>query len=279
MVLYFAYAFVLLFIRKLRQFIVYKHPVIIGICESLMITYGITVTGGESSYLYFSYIMVIIFYGIVHTVPELAIITTYVSASYFIISLIMYENITFACMFKVTYLMMIGVFIGLINGKIKTYNSDMALKDQLTGLYNRQYLFGEFENLILDNQKETKVFSILVIDLNDFKMINDTYGHVEGDRVLKEVASLLKKTLKPENTSARYGGDEFVVLLPDADTKAAEELKKILYDEMLRNFKGEVSFSIGVATFPEDGTDEEALFNAADRKMYEEKNRFKSLGC
>lgn len=275
--LYLAYAFVLLFVKKLRKFIVYKHPVIVGICESLIITYGISVTGGVDSYLYFSYIMVIIFYGIVHTVLELSIITAYVSALYFIVVSMLAGNITFACIFKVIYLIIIAMFIGLINGKIKSYNSDIALKDQLTGLYNRRYLFGEFENLILDNRSEGKEFSILVIDLNDFKMINDAHGHIEGDRVLKEVASLLKKSLKIENTSSRYGGDEFVVLLPNADSEAAEGLKKILYDEMSHAFKGSVSFSIGVATFPEDGMDEEALFNAADRKMYEEKNRLKSF--
>ena len=130
------------------------------------------------------------FYGIVHKAKELIGITAFISTSYFIVSYFLTGGITFEMMFKVTYLCIIAIFIGLLNGKIKNFNVDIALKDSLTGLYNRQYLFGELENLILENKTRPLIFSILVIYVNDFKIINDTQGHSEGDRILKEIAHM-----------------------------------------------------------------------------------------
>jgi diguanylate cyclase (GGDEF)-like protein len=121
--------------------------------------------------------------------------------------------------------------------------------------------------------------SLLVMDLNDFKEINDTYGHQTGDRALREVAQVLRTTIRPYDICVRYAGDEFIVVLAGCGAEEAE-YKRIELQQAVDQLAFEarpgttlsVSISAGAAVFPKDGDGYEALLAMADHRMYEDKN-------
>ena len=159
--------------------------------------------------------------------------------------------------------------------------SSLVYLDPLTGLPNRRLLSDHLTSA-LDQAKENKlVFSILNIDLDHFKLINDTFGHLIGDQLLIEVAERLQRCASKTDTISRLGGDEFILLLPNTDySKAAMYSKNIL--NVLTEpfyFNGEEMFispSIGISMFPADGEDQETLLKNADIAMYRVKEEGKN---
>jgi len=152
----------------------------------------------------------------------------------------------------------------------------LTITDDCTGLFNARHLYTRLDGVIA----ERGVFSLLFLDLDRFKQVNDTHGHLIGSRLLAEVGGLLKRSMGPATASFRYGGDEFVVLLPSTpkDKACAATLK--LHEDLrtARFLEGaglslQLSGSFGLAAFPEDGTTVSAMLRAADTMMYEAKVR------
>ena len=152
-----------------------------------------------------------------------------------------------------------------------------ALHDPLTGLLNRHALFEflkkEVEKL---KRKRDETLYVVFLDLDNFKSVNDIYGHKKGDQVLKEVAYLLKKHFRNYDFVSRFGGDEFIVVLRDIPK---EEMEKILNQlqkrikEIFSKFK--LSISYGIAEVSESNNSIDKLISLADKRMYEMKNRKK----
>jgi diguanylate cyclase (GGDEF)-like protein len=156
----------------------------------------------------------------------------------------------------------------------------LSITDDCTGLYNSRHLYSLMEECVLRSQaKGGEEFSLVFMDLDRFKSVNDKNGHLVGSRLLTEVGHMLKKKIGPEHSAFRYGGDEFVVLMPNTGKAEATEMTRLLY-ETLRNTKFleseglslHLTGSFGLATFPEDGASVHAMLRAADRMMYEVKN-------
>jgi diguanylate cyclase (GGDEF)-like protein len=153
----------------------------------------------------------------------------------------------------------------------------LAFHDELTDLPNRTLLHDRVRQALLEAKREKRPLSMLVLDLDGFKDINDSLGHHAGDRVLQIVAARLRTTLRQSDTVARLGGDEFAVLLPSTDATGAElAAAKILQElEMPMTLESRPAFvrgSIGIAAFPEHGTGEQELLQKADIAMYVAKN-------
>jgi diguanylate cyclase (GGDEF)-like protein len=151
---------------------------------------------------------------------------------------------------------------------------DMAHTDPLTGAANRLHFTALVQQAM--EGPEIHSFGILVFDLNDFKPVNDTYGHTAGDKLLIKVAKRFKNTLRGHDTTCRWGGDEFVIFLPGVDETNIAQLKEraaAIFDEPFRVGEQSIplSASCGYATWPEDGNSELELFKVADRRMYERK--------
>ena len=152
-----------------------------------------------------------------------------------------------------------------------------ATHDALTDCPNRALLMDRLAQAIHRADRRRRMVGVLFLDLNDFKRINDTYGHETANQVLREVAERLRTHLRGEDTVARYGGDEFVLVVPDL-TAAADvdrvtgEAKKLLETPVFANgARIPVTASVGVALYPLDGEDPETLLRAADSAMYREK--------
>lgn len=155
----------------------------------------------------------------------------------------------------------------------------LAHYDYLTKVPNRFLLLERLEHLISQSKRNKNHFALLFVDLDDFKDINDTKGHVFGDQVLIETALRLKQTLRDSDTVARIGGDEFVLVLENVANKhdvssMIQTISQTLNEEfMVNNDKVEINCSIGVAFYPDDGTTSDSLFTTADINMYKAKGK------
>jgi diguanylate cyclase (GGDEF)-like protein len=156
----------------------------------------------------------------------------------------------------------------------------LSNSDSLTGLWHHgyfQYLIGE-ECKNASAKKEH--FSLLMIDIDDFKKFNDTYGHQVGDSILKNISNIFRDVSRKIDIIARYGGEEFAIILPNTRKEEAfilaERLRKVV--EGNENLKG-ITISLGLVTFPEDGKEKENLIAKADHALYEAKKSGKNKVC
>lgn len=150
-----------------------------------------------------------------------------------------------------------------------------ALRDALTGLFNRRYLDETLEREIRQAQRHQQPVGMVVLDIDHFKQVNDTYGHDGGDAVLRALAQLLQIHIRSGDVVCRFGGEEFVIVLPGAtleDTRRrAEALLQHIRQMPLEHRNqslGTITASAGVAAFPAHGKSGTALFRAADRALY-----------
>ena len=152
---------------------------------------------------------------------------------------------------------------------------DSATTDYLTGLPNARSLYLRLDEEMARCRRTATMVTVLVCDLNGFKDVNDRYGHLEGNRVLRDVGEALRQHCREYDYVARMGGDEFVVLLSGNDRAVIEErideLNRIAWQAGTGDLHGLVTMSIGAATFPQDGTDAVQLLAEADRRMYKNK--------
>lgn len=160
----------------------------------------------------------------------------------------------------------------------------MALTDDLTGLYNARYFQESLEREWKRGERYKTPFSLLFIDLDDFKIINDQHGHLAGSVILQEIADILKTGVRNVDSVFRYGGDEFTVILPNCSEKDAKIVKERLQEMINRHefssSEGKsfcITASIGVASYPNDGDKIQQLIESADRSMYQEKTTEASM--
>jgi diguanylate cyclase (GGDEF)-like protein len=178
--------------------------------------------------------------------------------------------------FHTTFAAQVGLSVA--NIRLREALQTQSTKDPLTGLYNRRYLQEALEREIRRAIRAEQGLGILMVDLDHFKRFNDTYGHEAGDAVLREAASFLVRSVRAEDFVCRYGGEEFVVVLPTADLHAAE-MRAQRIREKIRELAvthnghslGMITASIGVAALPGHGTNEKDLLEVADAALYRAK--------
>jgi diguanylate cyclase (GGDEF)-like protein len=153
----------------------------------------------------------------------------------------------------------------------------LANHDALTGLPNRMLLMDRMEQLLARMRRQKSHLAVMFLDLNEFKQVNDSYGHEVGDQLLKFVAERLRAAVRADDTVARMSGDEFIVLIEGVqDREALEAVKQKIQQKLSDGFMFDgqlihVRTSTGIAIFPEDGDSPEALINLADKRMYADK--------
>ena len=178
--------------------------------------------------------------------------------------------------FRTTFASQIGLSVA--NIRLRDALRAQSTKDPLTGLYNRRYLEEVLSREIRRAFRSEQHLGILMIDIDHFKKFNDTYGHEAGDAVLRETGSFLVRSIRAEDFVCRYGGEEFVIVMPTADVRAAharaERIRSKLRDLVVMHqgrSVGSISASFGVAALPDHGTSEKDLLQAADAALYRAK--------
>ena len=165
--------------------------------------------------------------------------------------------------------------IAISNAKIYNEMQQMARKDGLTGINNRIYFTQLFKETVAQVQAENGCMSVALFDIDKFKSVNDTYGHLAGDEVIKRIASVTEACIEQyDGFICRYGGEEFVVVLPGKKLEIAQPIIEELFEELCRQvvqyneYEIHMSVSVGLTTYPEVCADPEDLLKRADWCMY-----------
>lgn len=168
------------------------------------------------------------------------------------------------------------------NGQLYEKVAEQATRDGLTGLYNYRFFRAKIEEAVAEAKATGGYVSMIMADVDEFKAVNDGYGHQRGDEILKEMARLLKESVRETDIVARYGGEEFAVIMPSTPKREALAVARRIHNSVsTHDFNGlRITVSIGLATYPSPGvnsTDE--LISAADKRAYEAKARGKNQIC
>ena len=182
--------------------------------------------------------------------------------------------------------MILLAYVAMVIAREQRRSRDAAIRlstiDPLTQLFNRGFFFAALEREIARSARSGRGFCLLMMDLDELKTINDRLGHFHGDRVLRAVGEVINAGVRRIDTAARYGGDEFVVLLPETDPTGAwvlAEKVRIGVTELAITVAGAgipASISVGVVNFPDDGQTADALMISADQAMYASKRAGKN---
>lgn len=185
-------------------------------------------------------------------------------------------------MFEGTLVFLLGIGAGVMISYSRVEQaSRQATTDTLTGLYNRALLEKTLGRLLALAARDKSALSVLMIDLNNFKEANDKYGHQFGDQVLRLAAQAMAKSVRKSDFIFRYGGDEFLLILPATNSNGASKTAAKIKENMKRvslstpqggKYEG-VDSSIGIASFPESAKDETGLLAASDKAVYEAKEK------
>jgi len=163
---------------------------------------------------------------------------------------------------------------------------EQSVRDQLTGLFNRRYLEETMKRELKRAARKNYSLGVMMIDIDNFKVYNDYFGHAAGDAVLREFGQLLIRNIREEDIVCRYGGDEFIIVLPDSSIQVTcERAEQILeFSKHLEmQFEGRIlsviSISIGISFYPQNGSSKGQIFNAADMALFRAKNEGRGRVC
>jgi diguanylate cyclase (GGDEF)-like protein len=173
------------------------------------------------------------------------------------------------------------IALALANLKLRQTLQNQSIRDPLTNLYNRRYLEETLEREFYRAERSQQPVGIIMVDIDHFKRVNDTFGHDAGDRVLRQLSIFLNEHIRKGDIACRYGGEEFTLILPGANLEVVQRRAELMREKIKhldipygsKNL-GPITLSLGVATFPEHGTQLEEVLKAADTALY----RAKALG-
>jgi diguanylate cyclase (GGDEF)-like protein/PAS domain S-box-containing protein len=166
----------------------------------------------------------------------------------------------------------------LANLRLRDVLRSQSIRDPLTGLFNRRYMEESFERELRRAARNSQPVALVMLDIDNFKQFNDTFGHQAGDTLLRALGDFVLQRTRGQDVACRYGGEEFAIVLADATAEAACKRIEILREELKQlsvqhagQVLGRISFSIGIAVFPDHGATVEELLHAADRALYRAK--------
>ena len=189
--------------------------------------------------------------------------------------------------FRETYLPLLTILADYVAIAVDNVHNLQKLQartfiDEVTGFYNPRYLACKLDHLLPRVLENKEFFSVVFLDLDDFKHVVDTHGHLLGSQILGEVARVINSVLRPNDSLVRYGGDEFIILMPHCSQKEAlavvRGMRRTINSTLFLQKEGinlQITASYGIATLPQDAQDRETLLRIADRAMFRSKGRGK----
>lgn len=186
----------------------------------------------------------------------------------------------------VSVMTLVGNHVTHIIGKVRLFleTKRLSITDALTGLYNTRYFYKTLDLEIARTNRYDSPFSLILFDIDNFKQMNDTYGHQAGDEVLQEIAQILRSVSRETDTIVRYGGEEFIIILPNTLEEEtiflANRIRNIVQDHQFCKNSLErvrITLSSGIASYPKNAKDAKSLLNAADSALYAAKAAGKNI--
>ena len=170
------------------------------------------------------------------------------------------------------------VGLALANLKLRENLRSQAIRDPLTGLFNRRYMEESLSRELRRAERKGTAVGMIMIDIDHFKNFNDNFGHAAGDYLLRELGIFLNSLIRGEDIASRYGGEEFIIILPEASLEETRQRAEHIREDVKRlnlsdhfQVKGNMTVSVGVAVFPDNGTSSETILKAVDQALYKAK--------
>ena len=261
-----------------------------GCVAITLVTLIVIMTGQEISPFFFAYPLIVAGAALVVTPQVTLVLAALASVDYVIAVTInrpfeLDERLLANVAVNIVAMMLLA-FIASYIAREQRRSRQAAIRlstiDSLTGLFNRAFFFASVEREIQRSSRTGRRFGLLMMDLDGLKAINDQFGHFQGDQVLRAVAAVIRTGVRQIDTAARYGGDEFVVLLPETEATGAYVLAEKIrqgVEELgiaVPGFQIRTSMSIGAVAYPDDGLTADDLLISADRAMYVSKRQGKN---
>ncbi len=226
------------------------------------------------------YLVINVNSAIIVTLSFVSMYSLYISFTYFMMK---YHNLWIGIVYPLIlgFLVFVSAFVVKYIIKSRDFEQQylLATTDGLTELYNHRYFQEQMKMQVEQAKRYEAPFSLIIIDIDYFKKFNDTFGHQAGDAVLRQVAQLLKQSVRATDIVCRYGGEEMSIILPntpkDMSVVTAEKICKRVATKRFRlnNYQeSNVTISLGVSTFPDDGETAAEIIEAADKRLYQSKN-------
>lgn len=291
-----AYGLPIAVFQPYRRWRLFQTSVASALCDSAAVAMFIAVTGGSDSPFYPLFFLSLAGVGLRFDLRQVIAVCTAYSMSYAFVYLWTWDasaNAAGLLVLRCAYFYILGVAVGHLaheessrsqeveafeklnmeNQKLLTRREKEARVDRLTGLSNRATLEKEGHRVVRKTRSAGGYLSVLFCDMDRLKAINDELGHDAGDRVLRQAGAIMKRTLRTTDFVGRYGGDEFVVVLPNLTRETAFDRAEQLiagFDQINKQLPDDlqVGLSIGIATFPFDAEDYPTLVKIADQAMY-----------
>jgi diguanylate cyclase (GGDEF)-like protein len=263
-------------------------PIVEGSVAITFATLLVVLTGGPNSPFFFAYALIVAGAALVLP-PRVAILVTGFAVGGYLVGVLADPTLVpldpaqvVVVSLNITALVLLA-YLAIVMAREQRRARDAAIRlstvDVLTGLGNRAYLVAALEREIERSARSRRGFCLLMLDLDGLKPINDRYGHFEGDRVLRGIGEVIRHRVRRIDTAARWGGDEFVVLLPETEPDGAYVLAEKIRSGVVEldiesgSQRIRTSLSIGLVAFPADGRTIDDLMIAADQAMYASKRR------
>jgi diguanylate cyclase (GGDEF)-like protein len=263
-----------------------------GCLAITLVTIIVVLTGQELSPFFFAYPLIVAGAALVVSPTVTVVLATLASIDYVIavgfdrpVGVVLEPRLIANVGVNIIAMMLLA-FIAAYIAREQRRSRQAAIRlstvDSLTGLFNRGFFFATVEREIQRSSRSGRRFGLLMMDLDGLKAINDRHGHFHGDQVLRAVAAVIKTGVRRIDTAARYGGDEFVVLLPETEPTGAyvlaEKIRQGVEDLGVTGpgFDIHTSLSIGAVAYPDDGLTADDLLISADRAMYVSKRQGKN---
>lgn len=170
------------------------------------------------------------------------------------------------------------ISLSISNIRLRETLRNQSIRDPLTGVFNRRYMEETLDREIPRALRKKASIGIMMMDIDHFKKFNDTFGHDAGDTVLQDISKTIQSAIRREDILCRYGGEEFIVILPEANLQItqirAEQIRQQVHDlELVHDNRplGSITLSIGIAVYPENGMKGEDVIQAADKALYQAK--------